>query len=153
VQFVGDEFICMCILLDPFHGLHCTLMCCHNHTTTAAANFFKYAVMLLMTQLFAKGIVLVTEEIIRMCHLMEWYLQGKPEVLAEKHYTPWVVDEWVWSNGGMILTGKNWNTRRKTLYSVGGRWMNEYGAMAEWYWQGKSEVLGEKPDTVSLFLL
>ena len=47
------------------------------------------------------------------------------------------MDEWVWSNGEMILTGENWNTGRKTLYSVGSRWMNEYGAMVEWYWQGK----------------
>ena len=54
------------------------------------------------------------------------------------------MDEWVWSNGGMILTGEYWSTGRKTLYSVGGRWMNEYGAMVEWYWQGKTEVLGEK---------
>jgi len=54
------------------------------------------------------------------------------------------MNEWVWSNGGMILTGENWSTERKTLYSVGGRWMNEYGAMVVWYWQGKSEVLGEK---------
>jgi len=37
----------------------------------------------------------------------------------------------------MILTGENWSTGRKTLYNVGGRWMNEYRAMAEWYWQGK----------------
>ena len=44
----------------------------------------------------------------------------------------------------MRLTGENWSTGRKTLYSVGGRWMNEYGAMVEWYWQGKTEVLGEK---------
>ena len=54
------------------------------------------------------------------------------------------MDEWVWSNGGMILTGENWSTGRKTLYSVGGRWMNQYGAMVEWYWQGKTEVLVEK---------
>jgi len=54
------------------------------------------------------------------------------------------MNEWVWSNGGMILTGEKWSTGRKTLYSVGGRWMNEYGAMVEWYWQGKTEVLGEK---------
>ena len=60
------------------------------------------------------------------------------------------MDEWVWSNGGMILTGENWSTRRKTLYSVGGRWMNEYGAMVEWYWQGKTEVLGEKHYTYSV---
>ena len=58
------------------------------------------------------------------------------------------MDEWVWSNGGMILTGENCSTERKTLYSVGGRWMNEYGAMVEWYWQGKTEVLGEKHYTV-----
>ena len=51
------------------------------------------------------------------------------------------MDEWVWSNGGMILTAENWSTGRKTLYSVGGRWMNEYGAMVEWYWQGKTEVV------------
>jgi len=55
------------------------------------------------------------------------------------------MNEWVWSNGGMIMTGENWSTGRKTLYSVGGRWMNEYGAMVEWYWQEKTEVLGEKP--------
>ena len=53
-----------------------------------------------------------------------------------------------WSNGGMILTGENWNTGRETLYSVCGRWMNEYGAMVEWNWQGKTEVLGEKHYTV-----
>ena len=58
------------------------------------------------------------------------------------------MDGWVWSNGGMILTGENWSTGRKTLYSVGGRWMDEYGAMVEWYWQGKTEVLGEKHYTV-----
>jgi hypothetical protein len=52
--------------------------------------------------------------------------------------------EWVWSNGGMILTGENWSTVRGTLYSVCGRWMNEYGAMVEWYWQKKTEVLGEE---------
>ena len=58
------------------------------------------------------------------------------------------MDEWVWSNGGMILTGENWSTGRKPLYSVGSRWMNEYGAMVEWYWQGNTEVLGEKHYTV-----
>jgi len=61
------------------------------------------------------------------------------------------MDEWVWSNGGMILTGENWSAGRKTLYSVGGSWMNEYGAMVEWYWQGKREVLGEKPVPVQVF--
>ena len=78
--------------------------------------------------------------------VVEWYWQGKTEVLGEKHYTAWVVDEWIWSNGGIILTG--WSAGRKTLYSVGGRWMNEYGAMVEWYWQG--EVLGEKHYTAGV---
>ena len=54
------------------------------------------------------------------------------------------MNEWVLSDGGMILTRENWSTGRKTLYSVGGRWMNEYGGIVEWYWQGKTEVLGEK---------
>jgi len=58
------------------------------------------------------------------------------------------MNEWVCSNGGMILTGENWRTGRIALYSVGGRWMNEYGAMVEWYWQGKTEELGEKHYTV-----
>ena len=31
----------------------------------------------------------------------------------------------------MILTGENGRTGRKSLYSVGGRWMNEYEAMVE----------------------
>jgi len=54
------------------------------------------------------------------------------------------MNEVVWSNGGMILTGETWSTERETLYNVGGRWMNEYGAMVEWYWPWKTEVLGEK---------
>ena len=76
------------------------------------------------------------------------------------------MDEWVWSNGGLILTGKIEVLREKyytvrlvdermcmeqwcddaygdievlgeKYYSVGGRWMSVYGAMVEWYWQGK----------------
>ena len=42
-----------------------------------------------------------------------------------------------WRIGETILTGENWSAGRKTIYSVGGRWMNEYGALVEWYWQGK----------------
>jgi len=61
------------------------------------------------------------------------------------------MEEWECSNGGMILTGENWSIGRKTLYSVGGRWMDEYGAMVEWYWQGKTEGMGEEPLLVSLF--
>jgi len=51
------------------------------------------------------------------------------------------VNEWVWSIGGMVLTGENWSTGRETLYSVGGRWMNVYGALMKWCWQGKPEAL------------
>jgi len=31
----------------------------------------------------------------------------------------------------MILTGKTGSAGEKTLYSVGGRWMDEYGAVVE----------------------
>ena len=100
--------------------------------------------------------------------MVEWYLQGKLKYW-EKNIIQFgrLMDGWVWSNGGMILTGEtevlgekyytvwvvegwmsmeqwwndtdrgNWSTGRKTLYSVGGRWMDEYGALVEWYWQGK----------------
>ena len=61
------------------------------------------------------------------------------------------MDGWVWSNGGMVLTGENWSTGRKTLYSVGGRWMNEYGATVECYWQEKTEILVENPFPSLLF--
>ena len=73
--------------------------------------------------------------------MVEWYWQGKTEVLGEKHYTVWVVDGWVWSNGGMVLAGENWSTREKHYTAS---LVDEYGAMVEWYWQGKTEVLGEK---------
>ena len=41
------------------------------------------------------------------------------------------MNELVWSVGGMILTGENEVLGEKTLYSVGGRWMNDYGALVE----------------------
>jgi len=77
--------------------------------------------------------------------MVEWYWQGKLKY-CEKNIKQcgWLMNEWVWSNGGMILTGENWSTGRETLYSVGGWWMNEYGQMMEGYWQGKTEVLREK---------
>jgi hypothetical protein len=49
----------------------------------------------------------------------------------------------------MILTEENWSNGRKTLYSVGGRWMNEYGAMVEWYCRSETGVLREKPKCTS----
>jgi len=65
-------------------------------------------------------------------------LTGETEVLAEKRYTAWVVDEWMSMEHWWNDTDRgNWSTGRKTLYSVGGRWMNEYGALVEWYWQWK----------------
>jgi len=53
-----------------------------------------------------------------------------------------------WWNG--TDRGKLNGTGRKTLYSVGGRWMSECGAMLEWYRQGITEVLGEKYYTASV---
>jgi len=39
----------------------------------------------------------------------------------------------------------NWSTGRKTLYSVGGRWMNEWvQSIGSMILTGKTEVLGEK---------
>ena len=77
--------------------------------------------------------------------MMEWYWQGKTEVLGEKHYLEWVVDGWMSMEQWWNDTDRgNWSTGRKTLYSVGSRWMDEYGTMVEWYWQRKTEVLGEK---------
>ena len=76
-------------------------------------------------------------------------LTGETEVLGEKHYTGWVVGEW-------MSIEKWWNDtdrrklyyRGKTLYSICGSWMNEFGALVEWYWQGKTEVQKEKHYTL-----
>jgi len=78
--------------------------------------------------------------------MVERYWQGKMKYWEKNiiQHHRWM-NEWEWCNGGMILTGKNWSTGRKTLYSFHGSWMNEYGAMVEWYWQGKTEVMGQKP--------
>ena len=82
--------------------------------------------------------------------MVEWYWQGKTEVLVEKNYTVWVVnglmsmEEW-WNDTDR---GKLKYWKKNTLYSMGSRWIYEYGAMVEWYWQGKTEVLGEKHYTV-----
>jgi len=77
--------------------------------------------------------------------LVEWYWHGKTKVLGEKHCIAWVVGEWMCMEHGWNGTDSgNWSARREILYSVGGRWMNGYGALVEWYWQRKTEVLGEK---------
>jgi len=78
-------------------------------------------------------------------------LTGETEVLGEKHYTAWVVDEWMSMEQWWNDTDRgNWSAGRETLYSVSGRWMNECGVMVEWYWQGNTEVPGEKPVIVPL---
>jgi len=61
-------------------------------------------------------------------------LTRETEVLGEKHYTVCVVDEWMSMEHWWNDTDRgNWSVGRKTLYSVCGRWMNEYGALVEWY--------------------
>ena len=44
--------------------------------------------------------------------MVEWYWQGKTEVLGEKHYTAWVVDGWMsmeqWWNGTDMGKLKYW---------------------------------------------
>jgi hypothetical protein len=78
--------------------------------------------------------------------LVEWYWQGKTEVLGDKHYTVLVVDGWMSMEHWWNDTDRgNWSTGRETLYSVGGRWMNEYGALVEWYWQGKLKYWERNP--------
>ena len=74
-------------------------------------------------------------------------LYRRPQLLT---HTAFVIDGWMgiwnWWNG---TDRGNWSTGRETLYSVGGRWMNVYGALVEWYWQGKTEVLGKKKSCYS----
>jgi len=58
--------------------------------------------------------------------------------LGEKQYTVWLVDGWMsmeqwWKDTDRRIC----STGRKTFYSVGGSWMDEYGTMVKWYWQGK----------------
>ena len=58
-------------------------------------------------------------------------LTGETEVLGEKHCTVWVVDGWMSMEQWWNDTDRgNWSTGRKTLYSAGGRWMN---VMEQWW--------------------
>ena len=77
-------------------------------------------------------------------------LTGENWSTGEKHYTAWVVDEWLSMEQWWNDTGENWSTGRKTLYSVGGRWMNEYGAMVDDTDRENWTVLGEKLYTASV---
>ena len=57
-------------------------------------------------------------------------LTGETEVLREKHYTAWVVDELVWRFGWMILTGETEMLWEK-LYAA---WVvNEWISMEHWF--------------------
>ena len=47
-------------------------------------------------------------------HLDLWSVLLKHAVI----YQDPVVDKWLWSTGGMILTGPNWSTWRKTCHSA-----------------------------------
>ena len=79
--------------------------------------------------------------------IVEWYWQGKAEVLREKSLYS-VGGRWLNEYGAMVewyWQGKTEVLREKSLYSVGGRWMNEYGTMVEWYWQSKKDLMAEKP--------
>ena len=71
-------------------------------------------------------------------------LTGETEVLGEKLYTVWVVDWWKFMEHWLINTDReNRYNGRKILFSVGGRWMNAYGEL----WNDTdwvTEVLGEK---------
>ena len=73
-------------------------------------------------------------------------LTGENELPEKKHYTAWVVDGWMSMEQWWCDTDRGkLKYREKKLYSVGrSRWMNGYGAMVEWYWQGNIEILGEK---------
>ena len=75
---------------------------------------------------------------------------GETEVLGEKHYTAWVVDEWMsmehWWNDS---DRGNWSTGRKTLHAL---------VVDEWVWStggmiltGETEVLGETCPNNTLF--
>jgi len=65
-------------------------------------------------------------------------LTVETEVLGENLYTESVVVEWMGMEHLWNVTDEgNWIAGRKIFYSVGGRWMNEYGALVECYWQGK----------------
>jgi hypothetical protein len=44
----------------------------------------------------------------------------------------------------------NWITGRETLYSFCGRWMKRSGSLVECYWQGKTEVQGENSLSATL---
>jgi len=54
------------------------------------------------------------------------------------------VDGRVRSNGGMLMTGENWSPGRNIFYRIWGTWLKVCGAMVKWYWQGKTEALGEE---------
>ena len=60
-------------------------------------------------------------------------LTGETEVLREKHYIAWVVGGWM----GMEqcwngVDRGNRSVGRETLYSVGRRWMDVYGSLVEY---------------------
>jgi hypothetical protein len=71
------------------------------------------------------------------------------EVLGEKHYTASVVDEWVWSIGGTILTVETEQLAKKTQTPS----LSLQSALTIYWWNDTdrgTEVLGEKHYTASV---
>ena len=59
-------------------------------------------------------------------------LTGETDVMGETFYTVSVVDEWMSMEHWWNDTDRgNWCNGRNILYSVGGSWMNEHGALVE----------------------
>ena len=79
--------------------------------------------------------------------------RGKLKYWEKKLYSVggWWMNEWVWSNSGMIMTGENWSTGRKTLYSISDRWMDNWmneWINDEWIWSnGRVVLTGENQST------
>jgi hypothetical protein len=60
-------------------------------------------------------------------------LTGETEALGEKLFRCWwKMDGLVWSNCGIVLTGET-EVQGKKYFRWGVRWMNDYGAIVEWY--------------------
>jgi len=81
-----------------------------------------------------------------MC-MEQWWLTetGEIRISTTNFFTVWGVGEWMCMEQWWNDTERGiWISGTKIVHSEGGWWMNVYGTMVEWHWQGKSEVLGEK---------
>ena len=74
------------------------------------------------------------------CSIITMIQKGNSGVLGEKQSSVWVLNEWMcmvlwWK----ILRRENRSRERNPSYSLGGSWINVYGAVVEWYWQRKQK--------------